>query len=358
MYGRRMVRELAAARPDVEWLVYTGIEAAAELAREGWPESVRLVRMPVRARVKPLRVAYELTLLPLAATRDRVDVLHSFGTTSPLAGPEPRIVTIHDLFYHHFRGDFPTASRLALEVLVPLGARRAHRVQVPSQATKRDVVELCRTDPGRIDVIPHGLGMPEVEPTPEDDLRARLGLGRRPVVLTVSPALPHKNLSRLLEAHAILATREPAPVLVLVGHPGRESDQLRARIAELGLEELVRIAGWVSSRDLEGLYRLAECCAYPSLYEGFGLPPLEAMTRGVPVASSNATSLPEVAAGASELFDPCEPPAIAAAIARLLDDPDHVAELVDRGRRRAREFSWARCAHETIESYERALAGS
>jgi glycosyltransferase involved in cell wall biosynthesis len=355
VYARRVIHELATQRPDVEWVVFAGEEAAPVLAEAGWPDAVRIVRTPVRARIKPLRVGYEMSVLPVLASRARLDLLHSMGTTSPPAGRAPRVVTIHDLIYRHYRGDFPVASRVALDALVPLGARRARRVVVPSEATKADVVAECRVDPQRVDVVPLGLGMREFDPTPEPELRRRMDLGEGPVVLTVSPPLPHKNLDRLLEALVVLGDEEPSPLLALVGHAGREGERLRARIAELGLERRVRITGWVSNEDLEGLYRLADCCAYPSLYEGFGLPVLEAMRRGVPLACSDATSLPEVAGDAAELFDPHDAAAIAAAIRRVLRDPAHAARLVERGRARAAGFSWERTAAGTIASYERAL---
>ncbi|MDQ3936786.1 MAG: glycosyltransferase family 4 protein, partial [Actinomycetota bacterium] len=355
IYARRLVHELARARPEVEWLVFAGVEAAPSLRDEGWPRSVRLVRLPVRSRVKPLRVAYELTALPVAVARARVDLLHSLGTTSPLVGPRPRVVTIHDLIFLHFEGDFPASSRIALETLVPLGARRADRVLVPSQASKRDVVEHCRVDAGAVDVVPEGAGMRDAVPTPEPELRARFELGARDVILTIAPPLPHKNLDRLLEAHRTLVDGDGGPVLALVGHQGREGEALRARIAALGLADHVRITGWVSDEDLEGLYRLAACMAYPSLYEGFGLPVLEAMRRGVPLACSRATSLPEVAGDAAEMFDPHDAEAMAAAVRRLLVDRDHADRLVERGRARAEEFTWERAARGTIASYERAL---
>jgi glycosyltransferase involved in cell wall biosynthesis len=356
IYARRIVHELARLRPDVDWVVFAGNEAAPSLADEGWPEAVRVVRVPVDASKKPARIAAELTRLPRLAAGQEVDLLHSFGTTSPLHGPRPRLVTVHDLIYHHHPGDFPLASRLGLELLVPLGAKRADRVLVPSEATRADVVRHCRVYPDRVDVTPLGPGMASFEPTPEAELRRRLDLGAAPVVLTVSPPLPHKNLDRLLEAHARLGALDPAPLLVLVGHAGREGDRMRALMDELGVRDRVRVTGWISDEDLEGLYRMADCCAYPSLYEGFGLPVLEAMLRGTPLACSNATSLPEVAGDAAETFDPRDPAAIAAAVERVLTDRGRAAELVERGRARAELFSWERTARATLAAYERALA--
>ena len=226
-----------------------------------------------------------------------------------------RVVTVHDLIYQHFPGAFPPAARLGLQLVVPAGARRARRVQVSSSATKAEVVEHFGLAPEKIDVVPLGLGMRDVpDPTAEAELRARLGLGERPVLLTVNAALPHKNLERLLRAVALV----PEPVLALVGHAGRDSERLRALAAELGIAERVRITGWLSDEDLEGLYRLAAGFVYPSLHEGFGMPVLEAMRRGTPVACADATSLPEVVGDAALLFDPYSVEAIAAAARTLL----------------------------------------
>ena len=146
-------------------------------------------------------------------------------------------------------------------------------------------------------------------------------------------------------------------MLALVGHAGRDSERLRALAAELGIAERVRMTGWLSDEDLEGLYRLAAGFVYPSLHEGFGMPVLEAMRRGTPVACADATSLPEVVGDAALLFDPRSVEAIAAAARVLLSDRERAAELVTRGRERAAGFGWERTARSAIESYERALSG-
>jgi glycosyltransferase involved in cell wall biosynthesis len=349
IYARRLVGALARERPDLEIVCFTGAEAAAELPDPEWPASVHVARIPVRARIKPLRIAAELSLLPVAARRHGIEVLHSLGTTAPLSGRFVRVTTVHDLIYDHFPGAFPAPARLGLKLLVPAGARRSERVQVSSGATRDEVVERFRLPPGKVDVVHLGLGMRDVtDPTPEGELRARLDLDGRRVLLSVNAALPHKNLERLVRA-----TRELEAVLVLVGHAGRTSDALRALAVELGVD--MRLTGWLSDQDLEGLYRLADAFVYPSLYEGFGMPVLEAMRRGVPVAAADATSLPEVVGDAALLFDPTSVDAIATAAATLLDDRERAAELVRRGRERAAGFGWDRTARAALESYERAL---
>ena len=353
IYARRLVAALARRLTETELVVFCGSEAAAVLPDPEWPGNVRVVRAPVRAASKPLRLATELAWLPAAADHHGVELLHSLGTTAPLHGRAVRVTTVHDLIYEHFPGAFPAAARLGLKLVVPAGARRSRRVQVSSSFTKADVVEHFGLAPETVDVVPLGLGMRDVpSPTPADELRARLGLGDRPVLLTVNAALPHKNLERLLRALA----QVPEPVLALVGHAGRESERLRALAGELGIAERVRMTGWLGDEDLEGLYRLAAGFVYPSLHEGFGMPVLEAMRRGTPVACADATSLPEVVGDAALLFDPYSVEAIAEAAGTLLRGGSRTEELVARGRERAAGFGWERTAEAAIASYTRALA--
>jgi glycosyltransferase involved in cell wall biosynthesis len=357
-FARRLVAALAAERPELEIVCFCGREAGAELPDPEWPDRVRTVVLGVQAARKPLRLAAELGQLPRVAARERIDLLHSLGTTTPMHGRFARVTTVHDLIYHHYPASFPAPARVGLELLVPLGARRSDRVQVSSEATREEVVALLRVPRDRIDVVPLGVGMREVtDPTPQAELRARLDLGDRPVLLSVAAALPHKNLDRLLRALAAL-DGPGAPALVLAGHAGRETERLQALAAELGVHERLRMTGWLSDADLEGAYQLARGFVYPSLHEGFGIPVLEAMQRGTPVASSNATSLPEVAGDAALLFDPRSVDAIAGAMRSLVDDAALREDLVARGRERVAQFGWERTARAALASYDRALTAA
>lgn len=357
IYAHQLVNALGRARPDVRFTVFCGREAAPSLRQVGWPDNVHVHRMPVDARNKPARVATEVFLLPGAAARAQVDVLHSLGTTSPPVVPgRPSVVTILDLIYEAYPTTFPTTARWGLKALVGPAARRATRVITISAAVGDDVHARLRVPRERIVPVLLGRGMtiPD-QVTPVDDVRERFGLGDARIVLCVSAALAHKNLARLLEALTLLGADHENVRLVIAGRAALEHDALRATADRLGVADRVTFTGWIEDPDLEGLYAAASCCVYPSLYEGFGLPVLEAMTRGVPLACSNATSLPEVAGDAAVLFDPHDTAAIAAAVASLLADPERAASLVEAGLARAAAFTWERCAEGVIDVYQQAL---
>jgi glycosyltransferase involved in cell wall biosynthesis len=195
------------------------------------------------------------------------------------------------------------------------------------------------------------------DPLSDTATRARFGLDARQVLLSLSAKRPHKNLAALIGALARIPA-ERRPLLVLPGYPTWHEAELRERAASAGVADDVRFLGWVSGAELEGLWAIADAFVFPSLYEGFGLPVLEAMARAVPVACSNASSLPEVAGDAALLFDPHDESAIASAVECLLGDPVEAERLRRRGLNRAGQFTWERTAHLTLDSYYRALAPS
>jgi glycosyltransferase involved in cell wall biosynthesis len=361
IYARELIRALALEAPDTEFVVFCGLEASDSLAGAGWPANVRIVTVRSPSAIKPLRILVEMLALPLLARRERVELLHSLGTTAPLWSACPRFVTVHDLIFHHFPSTFPRLARLALEMIVPLAARRSLRVHAISHATKNDLVATYGVPAKQIDVIYLGVGMSSPDLVAgEADLRRRFELGTGRIVLCVAAAFVHKNIPRLLEAFRDLRGRVPAgtegPVLVVVGHAGRDHEILQARTRELGIASAVRFTGWIAASDLEGMYRIAGCFAYPSLFEGFGMPVLEAMRRGTPVASSNATSLAEVAGDGAVLFDPRDTVAMSRAIEALLYDENLRREQIRRGYAQAGKFAWRNTAQQTLDSYLNALA--
>jgi glycosyltransferase involved in cell wall biosynthesis len=352
--ARELIPELVRAAPGVQFTAFVNREAAA--AADGpWGTLLPAVTVPVSARSRPQWVWGEQALLPRMARRAGVDLVHSLASTAPARGRFKRVVTVHDLIYARFPEAHAGVRDLGMRVLVPLAVRRAHRVTADSQSTRRDLIELLHARPESIDVVPLGLGSTRHHtPAPAAQVRERLGLGERPVVLSLSAKRPHKNLEALIGALARVPA-ERRPVVVLPGYPTAHEAVLRERAAARGVAEDVRFLAWVSAEDLEGLWGLAQAFVYPSLYEGFGLPVLEAMARGVPVACSNASSLPEVAGEAALLFDPHDEVAIAAALERLLSEPALREDLRARGLERAKEFTWERTARLTLQSYARAL---
>jgi glycosyltransferase involved in cell wall biosynthesis len=355
--ARELIPELLAQAPTgTRFTAFVNRETAAQPGGGPWGELIPAITVPVNARNRVEWVLGEQTLLPMLAARARVQLVHSLASTAPLWGRFRRVVTIHDLIYARFPDAHPGFRDRGMRVLVPAAARRSDRVIVDSHSTRDDVLRLTATPAARIDVVPLGLGSVRREqPLPESEARRRFELGERRVVLSLSAKRPHKNLTALISALARIPA-ERRPLLVLPGYPTWHEQELRERAEREGVAADVRFLGWLSGAEIESLWSLAVAFVFPSLYEGFGLPVLEAMARGVPVACADASSLPEVAGDAALLFDPRQEAQIATAIERLLGEPDLAARLRALGLQRASTFTWQRTARLTLASYEAALA--
>jgi len=351
-YARWLVPALAQAAPDVELVAFVSREAVDELSA-AFSEEVEVVGTETKGRSRARRVAAEQLRLPRLLRHHGIDLLHSLGTTTPVRSGVPSVVTLYDVIYATHPEAHTRVMRIGMRVLVPLAARRADRIIAISEEAASEIARVLGTDRGRIDVVYPG-GRPVGRATAEPELRSTLGLGEAAVVLSVSAHRPHKNLSRLLRAFADVRAK-PSPVLVIPGYSTSFEDELERELSELGIRDRVRLLGWVSDGDLEGLFRLAACFVFPSLVEGFGLPVLEAMERGVAVACSNVSAMPEVAGDAARYFDPLEVDDIRAAIDDLLEDGALAARLAAAGEVQARKFSWKRAARETLAVYERAF---
>ena len=353
--GELIAGLLSEAPRDMHFTAFVNREAAAT---GGWPWAGELptVTVPVHARNRVQWVLGEQALLPRLATRAGVDLMHSLASTAPLRGRFRRVVTVHDLIYARFPEAHSGLRDKGMRVLVPAAARRSDRVITDSQSTRKDLIELVGINPERIDVVPLGMGAVQREqPLSEADTRERFGLQARTVLLSLSAKRPHKNLATLISALARISP-ETRPVLVLPGYPTPHENELRAHAVRAGVADDLRFPGWIASQEVESLWAIADAFVFPSLYEGFGLPVLEAMVRGVPVACSNASSLPEVVGDAALLFDPHDENALASAVVRVMHDSALRARLVELGRQRVRQFTWGRTAQLTLQSYVRALA--
>ncbi len=353
--ARELIPELVAAAPDTRFTAFINREAAA--AGDGpWGELMPSVTVPVNSRNRVQWVLGEQTLLPVLARRAGVELMHSLASTAPVWGPFRRVVTVHDLIYARFPDAHSGIRDKGMRVLVPAGARRSHRVIADSQSTRDDLVSMLGIDERHIDVVPLGLGTVQRVPVlGEAQTRERFDLGARAVLLSLSAKRPHKNLAALIGALALIPA-DRRPVLIMPGYPTWHEQELRERAAAAGVAQDIRFLDWVSGEELEGLWAVASAFVFPSLYEGFGLPVLEAMARGVPVACSNASSLPEVAGDAALLFDPTSESQIADAVGVLLDNAAEAERLRVAGLQRAATFTWKRTAELTLASYERAFS--
>src|SRR4051812_30390166 len=350
VYARELVKAMRAL-PDCPRLTAFVGRPGATL---DWLEDIETQTVGVDARNRFDWVRGEQQLLPGMAKQAGVGLVHSLASTAPLRGSFRRITTVHDLIYLvHPEAHFGVLA-LGMRAVVGLAVRRSHRLIAVSQSTANDLEDRLHVSVAKVDVVPNGVTAPP--PTSPDvaALRRTFELGDRKVVLAASAKRPHKNLARLLDALASMQAGR-RPVLLLPGYATEHEGELREQAVRLGIEADTRFLGWVDGDELEGLYAVSDGFVMPSLYEGFGLPVLEAMARGVPVACSDRSSLPEVAGDAAILFDPENVQEIAQALDRLVHDPATAQRLRDAGPKRASEFSWRRTAEATIAAYGRTL---
>lgn len=295
-----------------------------------------------------------------AVRREQPDVLFvpSHVVPWPNTGPVPSVVTIHDLGYVHYPGKHPLPSRMYLSWSTQHSARVARRVIAVSHATAHDLITLNGTASTKVRVVHSGVDellQPVRDRAAIDDLCRRLGIPG-PYVLHVGSLQPRKNLPRLVEAFSRVRDEVAGLSLVLAGRPGWNYQHLLDRIAHLGLEDRVLLPGYVPDADLPTLYSGASVYAFPSLYEGFGFPALEAMACGTPVVCSNVSSLPELVGDAALTFAPTDVAGMAATLRVALADPAIRRRLVTSGADRAAMFSWAAAARQTMEVLMEAAA--
>ena len=350
-YLRQLVPAIAARAPQLRLEVATTRRGAASLLAGGWGDFARVHALAVDEGERIRHLWCEQARLPALARRRGWDVLHSLANLAPVFPRVPAVVTLLDLLFLRHR----TMSRLtttAMRWTVLPAARRADALIAISAAARDEMCAIAGFRPGDFMVVPLGAGRTTdgaPAPAPAAELRARLDLGDARVVLCVAAKRPHKNQALLVRAAALLPGDA---VVVLVGHPEGYDAQLRALAAQLGVQERVRFVDYAEDADLEGLWRLAACAAFPTLAEGFGLPVLEAMARGVPVAASDLPVLHEVGGDVPHWFDPRDPGAAATAIERAMADEGAAAA----GRAQAQRFSWDATARATIGVYERVVA--
>ena len=354
---RNLLREAALQGHDVQFSIFSGPQTSREVLAS--------FDGPFEEHYFPLKssVLRSLTLLPAMLESRRIDLFHGLDHVGvPLLGWRGRcITTLHDVIPLLLPETFTLKHRLVVRATMSRVVRRADRVMVPTEAVKRDVIDQLGIPGERVRVIHWGCEerfSPDRSAAGAERVRAKYALPAA-YVLALGTLEPRKNLTTLLAAFARLRQRPDVPSelrLVIAGPRGWRDAPIFEAVDALGLSDAVSLPGYIDDDDLPDLYRGAELLAFPSLYEGFGLPIVEAMRCGVPVITSDRSAMPEVAGGAALLVDPHDANALATALARVLVDDELRLSLRAKGLARAREFSWPAAARQTLELY-RSLAG-
>jgi len=335
IYLRALLAALAGIDSENEYFVFTNSETGQDLV----PNQPNFHWQPqaVRATSRPARILWEQTGLASAASRCMLDVLFNPGFTAPIATPIPCVTVFHDLQHKRHPEYFRWFDLPFWRFFLRSSASRAAKIIAVSEATRTDLLHYYRLPADRVRVVHHGVDT------------ALLNLRRENVerfVLCVSTLHPHKNIERLVRVYA-QELRDHR--LVLAGMKGFQADAIEHLIDELGVRERVTITGWIPREDLVALYDRAWSCVYPSTFEGFGMPALEALAAGAPLLCSDIPPLREVAGDAALYFDPLREDALAEGLRRIVSDDALRAELSRKGRARARTFTWERAARETLD---------
>jgi glycosyltransferase involved in cell wall biosynthesis len=360
-YTRELVRALAELDRDNDYVLFAAA-GGQRLADKGWPSNFQMRSVPLSDRA--LAILWYRLQLPLwvELVTGPVDIFHSPDFVLPpvrRARPEhgrrtKTLVTVHDLSFIRYPQCADANLRAYLNKVVPRSVHRADLVLADSQNTKDDLVELMDLEHNRIEVIYPGIE--ERFRSIEDqalleEVRKRYNLPPR-FILGLGTLQPRKNFTHLIQAYSLLVTRYPLLHLVIAGGKGWLYEEIFATVEQLDLAEKVVFPGFVADQDLPALYNLADLFVFPSLYEGFGLPPLEALACGTPVVTSNASSLPEVVGEAGLMVGATDVEALAETMKRVLEDNALREGMIAKGVEQARKFTWQKAAAKLLNLYE------
>ena len=357
VYTCNLIRALAAVDEENEYVVFARDGAFDDLQRERPQFQVA----HVSARSRPLRLFWEQVLLPFQAKGRAIDVVHSPHHTAPvLTLGCRRVVTFHDLTFFILPERYPRRRRLYFRSVSWTAAKVADRLICPSQAVMDDIVRLLHVSPAKVRPIAEAAA-PAFRPLEDKAALERFRLKHllpERFILSVGSLEPGKNRTTLLKAFAKLRRQGIEHKLVVAGQRAWKYRDDFHLVEELGLKGEIIFTGYILPEEMPALYNAADLFVFPSLYEGFGLPVLEAMACGVPVVASNLSAIPEVAGDAAILTDPRDADLLCDSMARILKDDGLRATLRTRGLERAAQFSWEKAARETIEVYREAVGGS
>ncbi len=358
IYLRQLISALARIDRENEYIVFTNRENRGTF---DLGDNFREHHCPVKALIRPHRIAWEQMVLPYRARQQGIDVLHSPGFVAPLFCPCPSVVTILDLIYLEFPETFPFLARQWMKFLVKHSAHRAQALIALSEYSRDEILWALDLPFWKVNSVYMGGGeMISTPPPPEERAVILREHGiTSPYILTVAAAHPHKNIARLLEAFYHFRDEMKQYRLVIVGvQHNRYSQHLKEVVERLALNDHVTFTGWIPGRVKEAIFADAAMMVFPSLLEGFGLPVLEGMRSGLPVACSDLPSLAEVAGEAAYLFDPYSVEGISRALKACVSNDHLRAELIEKGRSHAAGFTWEKTARNTLEVYYKAVEGN
>jgi len=351
-YAINLIEALARLDQLNQYTIYVTKQQAVDRFGGRWPNFTVRLTLPHTPLVRiPLTLSRELRRRP-------VDVLHVQYTAPPFT-PCPIVTTIHDLAFEHLPETFNRRSWMQLRLTVRSTARRAAQIITVSEYSRADIINTYRVAPELVSVTPEAAAPAFQCVEDETELqRVREAYGLEgDYILSLCSIQPRKNLVRLIEAYSLLRRSHPEgklPQLVLAGKRGWLDNETMRAAADDELKAHIRFTGYVADEHLNALYSAATCFVYPSYFEGFGLPILEAMKCGTPVIAGNRTSIPEVTGRAAVLFDPFDVQSLVEALKRVLNDSQYRLALRAQGFQRASEFSWETTARLTLAAYEKA----
>jgi glycosyltransferase involved in cell wall biosynthesis len=352
-YTRELVRALAELDGGHDYVLFAAAGGQWPMGRD-WPPNFQMRSVPLSDRTAA--ILWHRLQLPLwvELVTGPVDIFHSPDFVLPPVRRAKTLVTVHDLSFMRYPECADANLRAYLNKAVPRSVHRADLVLADSQHTKDDLMELLGVDADKIEVIYPGVEErfhPMEDQAHLKEVRRRYNLPPR-FILGLGTLQPRKNFARLIQAYSLLITRYPSLHLVIAGGTGWFYEEIFAAVEQLGLEEKVIFPGFVADGDLPALYNLADLFVFPSLYEGFGLPPLEAMACGTPVITSDTSSLPEVVGEAGLMVEATDVKALAEAMKRALEDNALRERMITKGLEQAGKFTWEKAAAKLLSLYE------
>jgi glycosyltransferase involved in cell wall biosynthesis len=352
-YIINLLKNLRLVSPDFLWY-------SAFLSDRAFCESSLLLHFSRWPTHRPVvRILWEQFMQPMALRRAKVDLLHALAFVAPLAAPCPFVVTVYDLSFLRYPETFRPFNRWYLSRFTAHSVRRAKAVITISESTRQDVINFFEVSPERVHTIYCGADK-KFRPLPASAIESFKAARQLPdtFILYLGTLEPRKNVDGLIRAYAYWRERNPnAPPLIVAGGKGWYYKTIFELVESLNLTQSIRFPGYVSPEELPLWYNAASLFVYPSHFEGFGLPVLEAMACGTPVITSTVSSLPEVAGGdgTARLVSPTDREALAQAMAELMADADLRVSMLERGLARAAEFRWEKTARETVAIYQKVL---